>query len=183
MEVQEMNKVEQTTKVCKQCGRELRVDHFRPYVPRGRGVYKTTTGRSTLCKDCESISSRAAAALKRNDEKTIEKLHHYYQALSDRGFPPVTSAARKILGVDTDDGSKSNLDSLLGEVLSAGSKSPDKIRADIEVHCRLLRERGYACADEAYEAHKRLIPCITDTTLLSELNELIEDWYDDEDRE
>ena len=169
-EVPEM--IEQTHKVCKQCGRRLPVDNFRQYAARGRGVYNTKQGRYTICKDCESISNRAAAALRSGNQEVIDKLTEHYQALLDKGFGPVTAPARQLLGATKAERKSEGLDDMLRLVRQEDA-------SELDEHCRLVRERGYASADEAYDAHKRLYKSMP-KALQDELNELIEDWFDEE---
>lgn len=167
--------VDVVSKTCKQCGRELPIDKFRKYTPRGAGVRCTSQGYHTICKDCEAISNRAAAALKRNDEETLAKLRQHYKILQDRGLPPVTAAARKVLGEDTaPQENKKTLDNLLAQVSGLGE-------SELDLHCRLLRERRYASVDEAYERHKVLVPQLTEAGLYAEATELLEQWFDEED--
>ena len=171
----EVDEMDSAIKRCKQCGRELPVSRFRRYKSRGAGVRNTNTGYNTLCRDCESISNRAAAALKRGDEDTLSKLRTHYKALQDRGLPPVTASARRVLGEDVAvSRGVDTLDSLLAQVSGVGE-------SDISRHCRLLRERAYSCVDEAYEVHKTLVARLTEAGLYEEANELLEDWFDEED--
>ena len=157
-------------KTCKQCGRDLPVDRFRKYAARGRGVYNTTQGYNTICLDCESISRRADRALKKDDAELIEKLRNHYQILNDRGLPPVTAPARKLLGVDKVRTS-SSLDDLLAAVQTP---SIQELIANI-------KSRRFGTADEAYEAHKPLRQALEDAGMLGYVTELIEAWYDEED--
>ena len=163
-------------KVCKQCGRKLRVDtSFRKYVPRGRGIYATTQGYHTLCKDCESISIRAANAIKCNDEEIMNKLREYYKILDSRGLPPVTKPARILLGVEADRPS-AKLDALLSRMLG---EDPDE--SELDRHCRLVRERGYASFDEADAVHRTMTDKLKAAGLYEEINNLMDEWFDEED--
>lgn len=191
-EVTEMKQSIITHKACKQCGRDLDIERFRKYKPRGRGAYETSTGYYTICKDCESISNRAAAALKKGDEETLKLLREHYQTLSDKGLPLVTAAARRVLGVDDVVGHNSTFVGLLQRVSGRGgdglAHDSDTVllnndMPDIELskHCEKIRNREYTCADDAYEAHRRLTARFSSEELLSEMNALIEEWYDDEE--
>lgn len=164
-------------KTCKQCGRELSVDNFRRYAPRGRGIYKTTQGYHTICKSCEAISVKAAAALSSNDTATIDKLTDHYKALQSRGLAPATKPAKQLLGVATERSKRTNkLDDLLAEVTCGNT-------AELYNHCELVRNRGYASATEADEAHKRLASQLKqlDEDLYAEITDLVDDWYMEED--
>ena len=160
------------TKACKQCGRSLSIDNFRKYTPRGKGIYKTKQGYHTLCKHCEAISARAAAAMKSGDQEAIDKLVDYYKSLQDRGLEPATAAARKILGLDVERKVAVTLDDLL-------SSTTDN--SDLIDHCRKVRERLYASAEEATEVHKRLAYRLKETELYEECTNLLDDWYFEED--
>ena len=157
-------------KKCKQCGRVLPIESFRKYQPRGRGVYETTQGYYTICLDCESISRKADRALKKGDTELIEKLRDHYKFLQDRGLPPVTAPARKLLGVDKA-APVSKLDEQLAAVRAAG----------IHELITNIKERRFGTADEAYEAHKPFIQALEMAGMLGYVTELIEEWYDEED--
>lgn len=157
------------TKVCKQCGRTLPVDNFRKYTPRGKGIYNTTQGRYTICKDCESVSNRTNTALKNGDNAAIEKLREHYAMLMDRGFPPVTAPAKRILDLVDDYWPKdTKLDQLLDSF---------KHESELEAHCRLVRTRGYASFDEADEVHRRLDAELRESGLYEEITDLLDEWY------
>lgn len=175
VEQMEVNEMDIISKMCKQCGRDLPIDKYRRYTARGAGMRYTMPGYNTICKDCESINNRAAAAMKRGDEAMIGKLREHYKVLQDRGFPPVTAAARRLLGVEAEvrDDRKS-LDDLLAQVSGIGV-------TDAERHCRLLRERSYVSVDEAYEVHKTLVAELTKEGLYEVATELLEQWFDDEE--
>ena len=155
-------------KTCKQCGRTLPLESFRPYVPRGRGVYSTTTGRNTICKDCESLSSRAASALRRGDTEAIEKLTRYYKVLQERGYEPVTAPAKRLLGIVVKPGSRSNLDNAIQAMLGD---------SDVQLHYKKVQERSYASFDEADRVHKELTERLKQAGLYEVVNDLMDDWY------
>lgn len=163
-----------THKVCKQCGRDLPISEFRKYVPRGNGVYKTTQGHHTLCKNCEKISQRAAHALNKGDEETLEKLRAHYRLLQERGLEPATAPARKLLGVDNTGKPKrrDSLDDLLSVTQGASESELDK-------HCRLVRQRGYESFEEADAAHRRLAVELQHAMpdVYEEINNLMDEWY------
>ena len=162
------------SKPCKQCGRHLSVDNFRKYPARGRGVRATETGYYTICKQCESINTKADYALRKGAEEVIEKLRAHYQLLIDRGLPPVTAAAKRLMGCVDDEAkgsSRQSLDDLLAEVSA---------ETELERHCRLVRTRGYSSVEEAQQAHSRLTAELHAHNYYAEITELLDDWYFDE---
>lgn len=170
---------EVTSKQCKQCGRELSINRFRKYPARGRGVYQTSQGYYTICKDCESISSRAAALLKKEKErctaddlKNLGLLKEHYRMLEAKGLPPVTAAAKRVLyGEDVEVVSKQgSFEDLLAAVSGASESALDK-------HCRLVRCRGYASFDEADKVHKELLAELRQDSRFEEINDLMDEWY------
>lgn len=177
-EVQDMAIV--THKVCKQCGRDLPIEEFRKYVPRGNGVYKTTQGHHTICKNCEKISQRATHALNKGDEAAIVMLREHYRLLQERGFEPATAPARKLLGVDKDDAPKRRSD--LADLLNISQGAVDPDESELDKHCRLVRQRGYASFEEADAAHRRLTAELQHTMpdVYEEINNLMDDWYMEE---
>ena len=177
-EVPEMN---ETEKVCKQCGRLLPIENFRKYAARGRGVYNTKQGYYTICKQCESISNRTAAALSKGDEATISLLTEHYQVLADRGLPPVTAAAKRLLGyTDVNKPKTDRLSDLLASVRGVAAPTTDSSVATesaLDKHCRLVRTRGYASIEEAEAVHKELLDQLRDAGLYEEINDLLDEWY------
>ena len=91
-------------KVCKQCTRSLpdTEQYFKSYVPRGRGLRKSSVGRHTICRDCEHINETATRIWKRgpqNPKETelLEKFKTYYNKLVDKGGHPVGAYANHLL--------------------------------------------------------------------------------------
>lgn len=159
-------------KICKQCGRELPVDSFRPYKARGRGVYNTTQGRNTICKECESMSSRAAAAIRKGDQEAIDKFTWYYKTLQSRGCEPVTAPAKKLLGfVDTQGRRAKSLNDAMDQILGA---------SELHLHLQKLRDRSYTSFDEAEATHKALADQLHGAGLYDEAADLLEDWFLDD---
>ena len=162
-------------KICKQCGRCLPMEDYRKYTPRGTGAYKTTQGYYTICKACESISNRAAAALRTGNQATIDKLRDYYKELDAKGLPPVTAAAKRVLGIDPARQARADgLDDLLAATLGKADSGVDEF-------CNKLRRRDFASADEAYEQLKALRPELKEAGVYDEMNELVEAWFDEDD--
>lgn len=155
-------------KKCKQCGRMLEDDQFRPTKSRSRGIYKTTKlGSSSICRSCESLNVRAHKALKDGDEAAIEKLRTHYQKLHGIGLPPVTAAAKKLLGiVSPTDGRETN------KALNYDY--------DVLVHAEAVRNRIYSSVDEADEVHKRLAERLKEAGLYAEISDLLDEWFMDE---
>lgn len=172
--IKEANNVTETYKTCKQCGRYLPIDEFRKYVPRGKGIYKTSQGHHTICKTCEAISARASTALSKNDAETIEMLREHYKVLQSRGYEPVTAPAKRILGVDTvvERARRDTLADMLSMTQGVGESELDR-------HCRLVRQRGYESAEAADAAHRRLADELKtyNHDLYEEITELVDDWY------
>lgn len=169
--------VEITHKICKQCGRDLQIEEFRKYTPRGNGIYNTTQGHHTICKNCEKISSRASIALSKNDREAIEMLREHYKLLQEHGLPPVTAPARRLLGVD--DKHKADKRSDLASLLGVSQAAIARGETELDRHCRLVRQRGYVSAEEADAAHRRLADALRahDQAVYEEITELVDDWY------
>lgn len=183
-QIKEEQSMTVTHKVCKQCGRDLPISEFRKYVPRGNGIYKTTQGHHTLCKNCEAISVRAANALSKDDKEAIEMLREHYRLLLEHGFGPATAPARRILGVDDAPKAKQRKDlaSMLNVSQEAITGSSFTGESELDKHCRLVRQRGYASFDEADAAHRRLAAELQHTMpdVYEEINNLMDDWYMEE---
>lgn len=139
-------------KVCKQCGRKLPVDSFRKYRPRGKGIYNTKQGRSTLCKNCESVNNIVAGIERREaagtatvkDAENKQLLIAHYQQLIDLGLPPVTAAAKRLMGLDdTKAATRKSLESTLVDITA-----PTKRYAEIRQASEAVRIRMEA-ADTA----------------------------------
>lgn len=91
-------------KQCKQCMKMLpdTEDFFRPYVPRGKGLRKTTVGRNTVCRDCEQINNIATRIFKQGpktnqEQELLDRLPAYYKQLVAIGGQPIGAYARHIL--------------------------------------------------------------------------------------
>lgn len=164
-------------KTCRQCGRVLPEESFRKYPPRGRGIYKTEQGRYTVCLECESISRRADYAMKKGDVETIELLRNHYQKLMDKGLPPITAAAKNILGIENGYTPRRRGKEALGNLLAS------VVQSDLEDFVANIENRKFNSADEAYEAHKPHIAALRQSGKLDYVTELIEAWYDEEDQD
>ena len=161
-------------KTCKQCGRTLDDACFRKTKSRSKGIYKNTTqGTKTICKDCESLNIRAHTALKYNDTVAIEKLRGYYERLAQLGHPPVTAAAKRLLGIEADsEVTRTKENSLFGSVMQCDN--------EVLEHARKVRERLYSSVDEADQVHRQLESRLKEADLYEEITNLLDDWYMDE---
>lgn len=89
------------TKICKQCGRELSIESFRKYPPRGRGAYATKQGHHTICSECEIIERAAMRVINGTDKSgREEKLKEHYARLAHAGHEPITKYARLLMGLE-----------------------------------------------------------------------------------
>ena len=91
-------------KRCKQCMRVLpdTEEYFRPYTPRGKGVRKTTVGRNTVCRECETTNNVATRIWKKAEKSPkeiefLDKMAEYYKALVDKGGAPIGAYAKHVL--------------------------------------------------------------------------------------
>ena len=160
-------------KTCKQCGRTLDDACFRKTKSRSKGIYKNVSqGTKTICRDCESINVRAHRALKENDQETIEKLRKHYIMLYGAGYPPVSAAAKRLLGIEVEEAKprENNLESRL-----------KKYDEEVFEHAYKVRTRSYSSVDEADEVHRRLESRLKEADLYEEITNLLDDWYMDED--
>lgn len=159
-------------KKCKQCGRMLEDDQFRPTKSRSNGIYKTTKlGSSSICRSCESLNVRAHKALKDCDEAAIEKLRTHYQKLQGIGLPPVTAAAKKLLGIVSPSGMP---------IDKAETNKALNYDYELLAHAEAVRNRTYTSVDEADAVHKRLAERLKQAGLYAEISDLLDDWFMDE---
>lgn len=159
-------------KVCKQCGRNLDETAFRKTKSRSTGKYKTTQGHSTICKDCESLNIRAHKALQDGNSVAIDKLKKHYKLLESLGYPPVTAAAKRLMGYDCNGPVDTERNSLLITLTS--------VDAEVLAHANKVRNRDYCSFDEADKVHKSLCDRLKEAGLYEEINDLMDEWYMDE---
>ena len=152
-------------KTCKQCGRLLEDNCFRPTKSRSKGIYKTTTGSSNICRECESLNTRAHMAMKRGDAETMELLRRHYNNLTAAGHPPVTAAARRLMG--------------LAPAQPVRETNALLANTELLTHIARIRNRAYSSFDEADAMHRQLTEALKRAGLYGEANELLEDWYDE----
>ena len=161
-------------KVCKQCGRRLDESCFRPNKSRSKGIYNIDVARAikskTICRSCESLNIRAHRALRLGDEAAIEKLRAHYERLMKAGLPPVTAAAKKLLGIVSPTGGRETVET---NVLL-------RMDDDVLAHAEAVRNRTYASVDEADEVHKELAERLKQAGLYAEISDLLDDWFMDE---
>lgn len=103
-----------SSKKCKQCTRLLpdTDEYFRSYVSRGRGIRKSTVGRNTVCKECESTNNIATRIWKQlvksqDDQTFLTELAEYYKRLVAKGGQPIGAYAKHVLGEATHEDTKS----------------------------------------------------------------------------
>lgn len=113
-------------KTCKQCLNNLpnTDEFFKPYVPRGKGLRKTTVGRNTICRECERLNGTATRIWKRGaqtpkETELLDKLKAYYKVLVDRGGHPIGAYANYVLQQTREPlrrGKLSSIDEMLGSI-------------------------------------------------------------------
>lgn len=109
------------TKACVQCGRILPISSYRPYKPRGKGIYNTTVGYHTVCKECENFNQTVTVAYnsKARTPKQVALLEQakvLYETLHARGLAPKGRYAADVLGL-TKEVKKTSVDRYLAEVM------------------------------------------------------------------
>lgn len=161
-------------KTCKQCGRTLDESCFRKTKSRSRGIYKNVSQSTKLfCKDCESLNVRAHQAMKTNDEAAMELLREHYRRLELLGHPPMSAAAKRLMGMSVDTNASRYRQNPLLEQLQQHDN-------ELLEHARKVRERSYTSVDEADQVHRRLEQQLRDADLYEEITNLLDDWYMDE---
>lgn len=123
-QLQEVNKMEVTKKKCKQCGRTLSIEAYRRYTPRGRGIYDTTTGYHTVCKECENFNQTVNSAYSRPEsertpyqQELLVKAKTVYEKLHSSGLEPKGRYAKDILNIhkETTHSTDIYISAMLGE--------------------------------------------------------------------
>lgn len=114
-------------KTCKQCLTSLpdTAEFFKPYVPRGNGLRKTTVGRNTICRECERLNGTATRIWKQGadtqrERDFLEKVAEYYKMLVSRGGTPLGAYAKHVLHttVAPTECGRSALDEMLDSVVA-----------------------------------------------------------------
>lgn len=114
------------TKTCVQCGRTLPISSYRPYTPRGKGIYNTTVGHHTVCRECENFNQAVAVAYK-SEARTprqvalLEQAKVLYETLHARGLAPKGRYAADVLGL-TKAVKKTSVDKYLAELMGTGDE-------------------------------------------------------------
>ena len=146
-------------KVCKQCGRMLRIDAYRKYVSRSKGKYETTTGHHTVCRECENFNqqvnnaySRPAEMRSNAQELLLDKAKHLYEELHRRGLEPKGRYAAEVLGLNNKTGKVGAADSYIATILShkSGAISKDKDK-DLQEQGQELLEMELTQEPEVYQ--------------------------------
>lgn len=140
---QEVNAIMCKQKVCRQCGRDLPVDAYRKYVSRGKGIYDTSTGYHTVCKECENFNQQVNNAYRKPVEARTQaqinllcKAKTLYEALQRRGLEPKGRYAADVLGLTIGRDAVSSTDSYLASLLAEPVQEvPTQEQAD-EYLCR-----------------------------------------------
>ena len=159
-------------KTCQQCHRTLDDDQFRQPASRGTGLRKRKIGSRNLCRLCESKNAQAHYFMQKLDagdvvdEVKLAALRMHYKTLMDCGYQPVTAAARRLMGLPTQEG---------GLV----EPRPNHLHGvyDLYEHISKLRSREYASVDEADEVHRRLSHRLRSAGLYEEATNLLDDWW------
>jgi len=170
------------TKQCKQCGRILELDKFRKYSSRSRTKKEGPTGCNTVCKDCESINMKAYnlsrnTNLTQQDLEMLDKIKQHYTALMERGYPPVTAAARKLMNYEQPDGPASLVRA--ERSLSAFGEIANYTKVLTE-HIQKIKDRSYASFDEADAKHKELVDKLRGAGLYEQATDLLDEWFMEE---
>lgn len=100
----------------------LPISSYRPYKPRGKGIYNTTVGHHTVCKECENFNQAVTVAYnsKARTPKQVALLEQakvLYETLHARGLAPKGRYAADVLGL-TKEAKKTSVDKYLAEVVS-----------------------------------------------------------------
>jgi len=162
-------------KKCKQCGRNLDESCFRRTKSRSKGIYKCSLpSLSTMCRECEALNQRAYKFLKAiedaepYDAAALEQLRAYYQTLVMCGRPPLTAAARRLIGLEPLEREPQTYDVMV-----------HMQQQELYEHIRRVNQRSYATFDEADEVHRRLTPRLREAGLYEDVNNMMDDWYMD----
>ena len=117
-------------KKCVQCGRTLPISSYRQYAPRGKGIYNTTVGYHTVCKECENFNQTVAVAYN-SEARTpkqvalLEQAKALYETLHARGLAPKGRYAADVLGL-TKEVKKTSVDNYLAALMGIGDELMDE---------------------------------------------------------
>ena len=117
-------------KTCVQCGRLLPISSYRPYTPRGKGIYNTTVGYHTVCKECENFNQTVAVAYNSEartpkQDALLEQAKVLYETLHARGLAPKGRYAAAVLGL-TKEVKKTSVDNYLAALMGIGDELMDE---------------------------------------------------------
>lgn len=160
------------TKICKQCGRALQLDCFVKYPARGRGIYDTKQGHHTVCKECEQVDRIARWLLTHPEDTRLNTIKKHYETLKQRGLPPVTKAAAQLIGHVMLKEGKGRPKSLPKFVLDVQDEN-------VLAHADKVRNRTYSSFEEADAAHRIYTDGLRAAGLYEEINNLMDEWFDE----
>jgi hypothetical protein len=96
----------------------------------------------------------------------LEALQKHYKQLMDAGYPPVTSAAARLMGVDAAN-------------VTVSSPSDNGDLRELYEHIIKVRTRSYASFDEADKRHSELIPRLQMAGLYEDVNNMMDRWFEE----
>lgn len=117
-------------KTCVQCGRTQPISSYRPYAPRGKGIYNTTVGYHTVCKECENFNQTVTVAYN-SEARTpkqvvlLEQAKVLYETLHARGLAPKGRYAADVLGLGKES-KPTAVDSYLAALMGTGDELMDE---------------------------------------------------------
>lgn len=168
---------------CKQCLRLLPKQNFRVVKSRSTGARKSRgDSLRSVCKQCENMNVQAHQLLKlpladavRTDK--WRSVVQYFRILRDGGVPITLGAAAQVLAI---------VDGLEGRVSTkhaepAAVTTPTYDTNELYQHIYKLRTRSYSSFDEADTVHKSLVGALTDAGLYEEANNLIDEWFEEDE--
>lgn len=166
-------------KECVQCKRTLEEDSFIQYKSKSTGKYETTTGRHTVCKECESLNSRAYQLHKTGcvDDKNYQDMLTFYRVVLKRGGK-VPTIGRRMMGLDTMVKEQSTMPSLLAEFIG-GDEAATKEDVSLLVlaeHLKKLKRQSYPSLVDAQERQQELAEALKVAGLYDESDKALEDW-------
>lgn len=161
-------------KQCKQCGMLLNDEAFRKTKTRSKGLYKNLSqGTKTICRSCESLDVRARRAMNEGNEEVCGQLREHYMKLLRAGHPPVTAAAKRILGNAYIDAAAQ----VRSVTSNASLKLTDSYDTEVLDHAYKVKNRLYASVDEADKCHRELESRLREADLYEEITDLLDEWY------
>jgi hypothetical protein len=173
-------------------------DMFRPYVPRGKGLYKTSVGTHTLCKNCEALNYKANKYFKvdaptTDQQSFLDKVAEVYKQLQGRGGEPTGAYARYVLGVhgtDHDAIRRRSDDDLLAAVLGtpcAVTVTPETSQVMLETtpvdyFIGLLETRQFSDTETAWRHYDEIKEQVDQYGRREYIYRLLDIWEEEEDK-